>query len=358
MLKEIEIDRRDILKRVIADVAKAGLDAALVNSQCNVRYLSGYHTSGALLLVPRKGRLIFLIDPMNITLVEKLLAGSGIQIVEASGNKTEVLAKLIKAKNIKCLGIEEGYLSAAFFKTLRIALKGVKMPNLAGLIENVRTVKSADEIKVIRRACAMTEEIWRKVSAKIHFGMSEREVAAMIDVAIRMEGCDNSFPTIVATGPNTAYPHAVPTDRRLKKGEHLLADFGIRFSGYCSDLTRLWSEGRIMRKIELLEGHVRRVQDAAIGKIGPGARIGDLLDQANSYFEKNGLIKYVCHGLGHGIGINVHEGPFLSSRDPDDRLEKGMIVTVEPGLYVEGTGGVRVEDMVLVTDKGCEVLTI
>lgn len=358
MQKEINVDRRDFLKRASAAVRDAGLDAALLNSQFNLQYLCGYHASGALLLLPRNGRAVLLIDSMNITLAGKILAGTDLKVVEAPGNKTAALKNIIKSRNIKRIGVEECYLSAAFYKTLMKELKGVTISDLGGAIESVRVIKSPDEIKAIRRASAMTAGIWRKVSSKIRYGMSEREVAAMIDVEIRREGCENAFPTIVAAGPNTAYPHAVPTDRRLKKGEHLLSDFGMRFSGYCSDLTRLWSKGRMIRKIELLEAHVRAVQVRTINKIGPGVRIGSLLDQANAYFKKNGLEKYVCHGLGHGIGINVHEGPFLSSRETEKCLEKGMVVTVEPGLYAEGLGGVRVEDMVIVTDKGCEVLTV
>ena len=144
--------------------------------------------------------------------------------------------------------------------------------------------------------------------------------------------------------------------RHLKKDDHLLVDFGIRVNGYCSDLTRIWAGGRIMRKIAQLRKHVRKARDQAIKKIKPGLSVGKLAKEANKYFKNNNVNKYIYHGLGHGVGLDIHEPPFLRD-DSREKLKQGMVVTVEPGLYIPGIGGIREEDMVLVTKGGCEVLT-
>lgn len=349
--------RNAVLRRARAEVRRRGLDAALVTSEADVRYLTGFHSSGVMLLLPAGKSAVYFVDPMNSSLAKKVLSGLDIRIITAPGDKLTALKGLIALNRIKVLGTEEQSMTVSFYRAVSAALRGVKKKPLGKIFEDMREIKDISEIRALRYAAQRTVSIWRSVSRKIRPGMTEREIATMIDVAVRQSGSENSFPTIVAAGPNSAYPHAIPTDRALAKGEHLLVDFGLRSGGYCSDLTRVWGNGRILRKIRLLQDHVRFVHDAVIEGMRPGVRIGSLLDKASAYFEKNGLGKFVLHGLGHGVGLNIHEGPSLSVRDSNKALKKGMVVTVEPGLYIEGIGGVRVEDMVLITAKGCEVLT-
>ena len=351
------LDRNAVLRMARVQIGRRGLDAALITSKTDILYLTGFHSSGVMVFFPAKKDAVYLVDPMNSSLAKELLSGLDVKIVAAPGDKLAALKELVAVTKIRSLGIDEQSLTVSFDRALSAALRGVKKKPLGKAFEEMREIKHLAEIQALRRAARKTVSIWRSVSRKIRPGMTERKIAAMIDVAIRTAGSDNSFSTIVAAGKNSAYPHAVPTDRKIKKGEHLLVDFGMRSNGYCSDLTRVWGNGRILRKIRLLQKHVRVVHNMIIAEMKPGVRIGVLLDKANDYFDRNGLDKFVLHGLGHGVGLNIHEAPSLSVRDSNKVLKRGMVVTVEPGLYIEGTGGVRVEDMVLITAKGHEVLT-
>ena len=187
--------------------------------------------------------------------------------------------------------------------------------------------------------------------------MTEKEIGKLVDMCILDAGCTNSFPTIAAVGANTAHPHAVPTERRLKKNEHVLVDFGLRYKGYCSDLTRTWDNGRIDGQIRDFRKSVLKAQKAAIKMIKPGVMIGTLARESYNILNIVSKGEFILHGLGHGVGLEVHERPFLRMASTE-RLKKGMVITVEPGLYKEGLGGIREEDMVVVTEKGCEVLTV
>lgn len=357
MTSALRVDRRTFLARARLGMKRLGLDALLVSSEQGVLYLSGYHCSGALILLSRRMKPVYFVDAMNYSLALRTLTGQQLELSMVRGDKIPAVRDRIKKLGVRKLGVEEDTIPVAVYGRIKAALKGVRLFPGSTVLREARLIKTPGEIKLLRKAASETIKIWRSVSRKIRPGMSERRIAGMINAAIYEKGYTNSFETIVAAGPNSAYPHAIPTDKVLKRGEHLVLDFGIRLNGYCSDLTRVWGEGRIVRKIGLLQKHVRFAHDRVINIIRPGATVGALADEADRYFEKNGLSRYVCHGLGHGVGLDVHEGPSLGSRDSVYRLKAGMIVTVEPGLYIPGVGGVRVEDMVLVTKNGCEVLT-
>ncbi|MFQ5952727.1 MAG: M24 family metallopeptidase [Candidatus Omnitrophota bacterium] len=344
------------VKKVKSRISRENLDALLVIEKCDIVYLAGFYTPSVAMLVTRKGPPVYFVDPMNRALVDKVLKGANLRIMTVSKSATRAVAEFIKDSRIKRLGYNGDVLSVSDHKKLTRLLPNVRMKSAPFVIREVRKIKTPDEVRVLRKAARDTVRIWREVKKRIKTGMTEREIAAMIDVKVRERGYENSFPTIAAIGENSAYPHAVPVGRRLKKDEHLLVDFGIKLNGYCSDLTRIWAGGRIMRKIGQLRKHVHTAHDRAIQRIKPGVNIGALVREANIYFKNNNLGEYVCHGLGHGIGLDVHEAPFL--RDGSrEKLKEGMVITIEPGLYIPGLGGIREEDMVLVTKKGCEVLT-
>ena len=357
MASTLNSDRKVFLAQARLRIKRLGLDALLINSEHGVKYLTGFYCTGALVLLSLKAKPVYFVDSMNFTLAKRILSGQHLELLNVHGEKLTALRECTKKLGVRKLGIEEDAVTIASFDRLRSCLKSIKTSSASSVLRECRIIKTSGEIKLLRKAASETTRIWRTVSRKIKPGMSERHIAGMIDAAIRDNGYTNSFETIAAAGPNSAYPHAIPTDRALMKGEHLVLDFGIRIGGYCSDLTRVWGKGRIVRKIRLFQKHVRIVHDAVIKMISPGVTVGALVGEADRYFEKNGLSRYVCHGLGHGVGLEVHEGPSLSSREPGFRLKAGMVVTVEPGLYIHGAGGVRVEDMVLVTQNGCEVLT-
>jgi len=343
-------------------IAKMGVDALLVSGPHDIRYLAGFYSAGNLMLVKKKGLPVYFVDSMNRTLAAGKIKRGAAGIITADTSVIEALARHIKKEKIKKLGFDSGNFSVRAYEVLRERARGVKLVSGKGknappsAIREIRQIKRADEIRILRRAAKETVSIWRKVKSRIRNGSSEKDIAVMIDTEIRRRGFENSFPTIAAIGANTAYPHAIPGAKRLKSGQHVLVDFGIRYQGYCSDLTRTYYKGRINRQIQVLRKNVLKARDLAIKEIKPGAEIGAVVKRTYNIFNNDKLSGLVLHGLGHGVGLEVHEEPYLRA-GCRDRLKEGMVITVEPGLYKPGTGGVREEDMVLVTRGGCEVLT-
>ncbi|RKY41892.1 MAG: hypothetical protein DRP85_04765 [Candidatus Makaraimicrobium thalassicum] len=358
--------KENAVKRIRTKISRSGIDALLVSDQYNIRYLTGFYSPGVMLLVTERDYPLFFVDSMNRTLAEKLLVGAKLHIIPAKGSIAEALAVSIGNKKIKKIGFNSENFSVSLYGRLSKFMPKVKFvpgigPEIAkvpvsSILKKIRKIKTGEEARILREAAKETVRIWREVRKDIETGMSEKEIAVLVDICIRRRGHVNSFPTIAAIGENTAYPHAVPAARRLKRGEHVLVDFGIRFRGYCSDLTRTCDNGRIDRQIRDFRKIVREAQDFAIREIKPGVKIGSVVTQTEHILNSNIKGDFVLHGLGHGIGMDVHEEPFLHKRSHES-LREGMVITVEPGLYKPGVGGVREEDMVLVTAEGCEVLT-
>ena len=228
------------------------------------------------------------------------------------------------------------------------------------LVERHRMVKDPGEIAILRRACRSVSDVAREIPALVTAGRTELEIARAIDQALDRAGLDGpAFPTIVAAGPNSALPHARPSDRRLVIGDLVLLDFGGRLDGYCGDLTRMAAVGQVGAQARSLFEAVREAQTAAIAVVRPGQEAPAVDTAAREVLERHGLSEAVLHATGHGLGLELHEAPRIARPDPHhtDRLEAGMVCTIEPGAYVDGFGGVRLEDDVLVTAEGCEVLT-
>jgi len=351
--------RKQAYARIKKMLSGMGLDALLVSAGNDVIYLTGFSpTPPAMLLIPRKGTPAYLIDPMNGALAGKMIRGlGGHEKVLVEKDTYGALASLINKSNIRKLGINENSLSARAYRMLTGAIKRLRPEDASSLMGELRELKDRREISLIRKAARETVKIWKEFTPGIRTGMTEIQMRAALESIICARGYTCSFPPIVATGKNTAYPHACPTSRRLHRGEHVLVDFGIRVSNYCSDLTRTWDNGRINRQLRDLRRSVLEARDRALKDIRDGVNAGAPASKVNKYFEDIGFKRFVRHSLGHGIGLSVHESPFLRETSPE-KLKKNMVVTVEPGLYSEGMGGMREEDMVLVKDKGCEVLTV
>ena len=350
------------IKKLQGKLTRLGAQGILISREADIKYLADLYQEGVFLLVPAKGEAVYFIDVMNQSLAEKVVTLPGIKIVSRKSSIAKALKPHLKEAGIKRLLYDSLDLSVALYNSIKKECKSLKLVDKVKrtpasiLVGKMREVKSEEEIKVIRKSARITVKIWKEVKRKIRVGLSEKEIASLVDVAIKKSGCENSFPTIAAAGVNTAYPHSIPTSRKLKRGEHVLVDFGIRYKGYCSDLTRIWDKGRINRQIEAFKTHVQKAHDEAIKAIRPGASIGLTVKRSHNVFSRSDLGKYILHGLGHGVGLEIHEAPFLRETSKDS-FREGMVVTVEPGLYKTGLGGIRLEDMVLVTKKGSEVLT-
>jgi len=349
----LDYNRR--LRRLRRKLSEAGADALLVSDGVDISYLTGTYFENNLLLLFGSGRTLYLADGMNRDLVMHRMSALDVDV--KGGAIYGELVRVLQNDGVRKLFLSLDNITAGVFNRLRGDLKRTTMMDAPGFISGMRMIKDEDEVNVIRRAARKTMDVWRRVKRVVSPGITEKALAGIVDVEIRKVSDGNSFPTIAAAGPMSAFPHAIPGDKVVMPGEHVLFDFGIRLEGYCSDLTRIWAKGRINRKIREAREAVYRVNRDIINRLKPGIRIGTLEKLAHKYFSDNALDKYMCHGLGHGVGLNVHERPFFRINSGLS-LKKGMVITVEPGLYIPGVGGIRKEDMVLVNSKGCEVLTV
>jgi len=342
-------------KRLRERLRTCEADALLVTSPVDVRYLSGFTGEDSWLVVG-KGKGWVITDGRFAEEVERECPDFAATIRRDS--LVEALGKVVRRKRVGRLAYDPAHVSVALLSRLRRGLKGVSLARLAGAVADLRLRKDRLEVRTIRRAVRAAEEAWWAFRKRIRLGMTERALAGELEYQMRRAGADGlAFPTIVATDAHAARPHAKPGQRRLKRGSLLLVDFGARVDGYVSDLTRVLFAGRIAARALAVYEVVREAQASAIAAIKPGAALTDVDAAARSVIQKAGYGERFRHGLGHGIGLEVHEGPRLGPRDAKGRLEPGMVVTVEPGIYLRGRFGVRLEDDVLVTSTGRQVLS-
>lgn len=336
-----------------AALGRGGPSALLLTHLPNVRWLCGFTGSaGSLLVLPRE--VFFLTDfRYRLQGAREVSVARGI---ECTGGSTGAIATQVRRARVKRLAFEADRLTVAAHGELAAALPGVELVPLRGTVERLRAVKDPGEIAAIRRAIAIAGRSIAIASRRLQ-GKSEREVAELLRTAISREGGDaEAFPTIVASGKRSALPHAVPTRRVIGGSDLVIIDFGVRLDGYCSDMTRSFSRSRWDKDSKSIYRIVADAQRAAIETIAPGVDASDVDAAAREVIERAGYGKHFGHGTGHGVGLEVHESPTLSPKS-GDKLEPGMVVTVEPGIYLNNLGGVRIEDMVLVTRTGKEVMS-
>ena len=344
-------------------IRRKGADALLVTQPENRRYLSGYKAtdlaiteSSGVLLIPGQGDPYLLTDSRYQLQAEREAGGFGVVLVR--GSMLMALEKLLKRLDTRKLIFESHYLLHATFRKLaEIGHKhAIELIPAEGMVEKLRIIKSPEEIEKIRQAVRLNEAVFQEVLVKVIPGKTEREIALAIETAMMLKGAEEpAFPTIVAAGPNGALPHAVPSDRAIQEGETVIIDMGLKLDGYCADMTRTLILGSPDRQTLEIMRLVRRAQEAALKTIRGGILARDADRAARKEIAAAGYGKYFGHGLGHGVGLAVHEAPSLN-RTRRNKLKPGMVVTVEPGIYLPGWGGVRLENMVVVEEKGCLVL--
>lgn len=351
------------LEQIRSSLQRKRLDALLISQPENRRYLSGYSAadtsideSAGYLLIPARGGPFLLTDSRYELQAEAEAVGFDIAVYHRG--LPALLLKILPALHIKRLAFESHYMLHATAISLAKALQktAVEFVPLSKFIEKLRVQKAAEEINKIRLAVKLNEEVFTEIYSGIKPGQTERDVALKIETAMRMKGADGpSFDTIVAAGPNSARPHAVPTDRPLREGEPIIIDMGVRLNGYCSDMTRTVVCGSPDEKTLTLLRLVRKAQLAGMDSIRAGAIARDVDRAARGVIDHAGFGKRFGHGLGHGVGLAVHEAPALNRRNRG-KLLPGMVVTVEPGIYIPEWGGVRLENMVVVQENGHELL--
>jgi len=344
-------DRREV---VYSQLEKSGLDVLLVSFLPNVRYLTGFTGSNALLLLS-PGRSQLLTDP-RYTIQAAQEVSCQVTVVKKSLWKyVPIVVGRSRWKNI---GFDSTHLTVELLHSLQSALPlGAVLQPAPPLVETARMVKSESEIAAIRQSVNTCSSAFERVLKRIRPTMTEIEVAAELDYEMRRLGADGpAFDTIVATGPRSALPHAHPSTATLQTNQLLLIDMGASQTGYASDMTRTQSIGKISPRLRRAYGAVLEAQLASLDAIRPNVTAGSVDRAARRVLRAHKLDKAFVHSTGHGLGLEIHEPPRLGKADKS-LLRPGMVITVEPGVYLQGLGGIRIEDTVLVTETGCEVLT-
>lgn len=346
--------RRDALRRLLIDQA---LPALLVTEERNVTYLTGFTGDSSFLLVTRD-REVILSDRRYEQQLQEECPGLEVAI-RGPGSPMPVFTASVVAKlALPAVGIEADSITYSLHEKLRDSLSAGKLALTRGLVESLREIKDESEVATIREAIRVAEQALAAVRQGLDPGMSEKQIADELEYRIRREGgtC-GAFPAIIGVGPRAALPHGRPTEHtKLGDSDFVLIDWGARYAGYHSDLTRVLVTGKLSPQLEQVYGIVLAAQQAAIAAIRPGVLLKEVDAAARRVIAEAGFGDAFGHALGHGIGLAVHEQPRLGP-DQARPFAAGMVVTVEPGIYLPGWGGVRIEDDVLVTSEGCEVLT-
>jgi len=344
---------RAIRLRKLAE--NAGLDAFLVTSQTNVSYLSGFLGHDSLVLITRR-RKYFITDSRYLEDARNTLHGFDIKLIKTSAY--DALKELVDLDKIRRVGFEANDLSYGVAVQLKKKIRaagGDLLPTIK-MVESLRAIKDEFEIAAIKRSIKLTKTVMRDVMESVRPGLTEESLARRIEKEFIDNGAKPGFDPIVASGANSSRPHARASSRKISKNSFIMIDIGCMLGSYNSDITRMAILGSAPKKFKTIYNIVHTAQQMALEQIRPGASISAVDFAARGYIHKKGFGKYFGHALGHGVGMAVHEDPSIS-RFNNAFLKEGMVITIEPAIYLPGFGGVRIEDMVLVTDKGYENLT-
>ncbi|KQC10172.1 MAG: hypothetical protein APR62_12535 [Smithella sp. SDB] len=328
------------------------IDSLIFFNMSNIRYLSGFTGSEGALLI-NSDKTILLVDGRYVA--QAGAETNGLQIKEYK-DKIEGIARTIKKLKLKRIGVEANSITLEIYNQLKNSIPGKVLVALNDELKLLRACKDKTEIALMAKAAEMSSSSIRSLIGKLKPGLTEKDVALQLELSALRAGADElAFSTIVAAGENAAFPHAKPTDRKIKKGDFVVIDFGVKYKGYCSDETCTIAFGKLTGRQKNAYQIVKDAHDLALNYVKADVP-ATCIDQhvRNVFGEK--YERYFVHGTGHGVGLEVHEAPRLASNSTDI-LKTNMVVTVEPGLYIPGFWGIRIEDTVLVKEKSCEKLT-
>lgn len=341
------------LQKVRESFESLGIDGLLITSTFNRRYMSNFTGSAGVVLISAD-KALFITD---FRYMEQAMAQcEGYEIVQHTGNIPNEVAEQAKKLGIRKLGFEQDHMSFAAYRTYEQAAEAELVP-VSGLVEKLRLIKDASEIKILKEAAKIADDAFSHILNFIQPGKTEFEVANELEFFMRKAGAkSSSFDIIVASGYRSAFPHGVASDKIIENGDFVTLDFGAYFQGYVSDITRTVAVGEPSEKLKEIYDVVLHAQLCGMNGIKPGmtGREADALTR--DYITEKGYGEYFGHSTGHGIGLEVHEGPSLASKS-ELVLQPGMVVTVEPGIYIPGIGGVRIEDDTIITEDHNETLT-
>ena len=332
------------------------LDAVLVTHLPNIRYLCGFSGSAAVLAVGERQNLFFT-DGRYTEQAREEVSGAKIQIMRGKSALAASADWLGRQSGLRRVGIDPLHLTIAERNVLAASLaRGPKLVETLPIVERLRMTKDAGEIEKIRAACHLGVQLFEGILNVVRPGVQESDIAGELEFSARKAGVDQmAFPTIVAGGPRSALPHGRASQARIPAG-FVVCDFGVILAGYCSDMTRTVYVGRPQTHARQLYGAVREAQQTALDAVRPGRTVGEVDQAARKLLHNRHLGRFFTHSTGHGLGLEIHEAPRVAAGQ-DEPLLPGMVITIEPGVYLPGKYGVRIEDTVVVTEAGCEVLT-
>ncbi|OHO70318.1 peptidase M24 [Staphylococcus sp. HMSC036D05] len=328
------------------------LDAMIVLSDFNRRYLSGFTgTSGALIITHNKNYLV-----TDFRYIEQATKQAPeFEIINRQNGLITEIKHILEQAQLSNIGFEGHHISYDTYVELNKGM--ITLISISDSIDKIREVKSEEEIKLIQKAAEIVDKTYDYILTVVKVGMSEREIKALLESKMLELGADGpSFDTIVASGYRGALPHGVASDKLIEKGDMITLDFGAYYRGYCSDITRTFAVGEPDPKMKEIYNIVLSSQIKAINEIRPGMTVQEADALSRDYIDAHGFGQEFGHSLGHGIGLDIHEGPLLSKNSTGE-LQVNNCVTIEPGIYVDGLGGVRIEDDILITENGCDVFT-
>ncbi|HZW81535.1 MAG TPA: Xaa-Pro peptidase family protein [Candidatus Deferrimicrobiaceae bacterium] len=350
-------------KKLREHLATTRFDALLINHLPNIRYLCGFTGSAGFLLLEESGS-VFFTDVRYDTQGREEVKGA--KVVIAKKAVLSAVAEWIGSRGRRSkgwsIGIESEHMTVAEKRRLTDLLpRGRRLQDASAVVERARMVKDADELKRIRAAVQLGANLFDHALKVLRPGVKETDVAAELEYAARQAGAEEmSFPTIIASGARSALPHGRASEQLIAGGGFVVCDFGVILGGYCSDQTRtVWAmaaSGVAPKEARVAYESVREAQQAAIAAVRPGIHVAEVDEAARKVLRKAGLGRYFTHSTGHGVGLEIHEPPRIAAGQ-EEILRPGMVITIEPGVYFPGKWGVRIEDMLAVSETGCEVLT-
>lgn len=334
---------------------KKFIDAVLLIGDYNRNYLSGF-TGNESFSVITENKAFFITDSRFTEQAKNQVKDYEILEYGKGNSFVDFLAELIKKNNIKKLGFEENVLSVSMYNIYKNKLKCELTP-MENIVESLRIIKDEYELNLIRNAAEIADKAFNHMIKFIKSGMTEREIGLELEFYMKKLGAkDLSFPSIVASGIRSSLPHGEATDKKVSDGEFLTLDYGCIYEGYCSDMTRTIVIGEPSKKMTEIYNVVLKAQEIALKAYKPEASSIDVDATARQYIKQKGYGEYFGHGLGHGVGREIHEAPTIGYRS-NIKLKPGMVVTDEPGIYIPNFGGVRIEDLLVITEKGSETLS-
>ncbi|MFC1645629.1 M24 family metallopeptidase [Candidatus Omnitrophota bacterium] len=343
------------IERLRASLKRRGIDSFVLLNPANISYLTGFSVQDSYLLV-NKAEAVLITDSRYSTEYRNHLTNSKIEVFESNEKLPQILKQTGKRIDIANLAFEQDFLCFSLYQKLK-PIFGKKLIPTTEIIENMRLLKDNGEVDLIKKAVSITLDTFKHIKHILKPGVREIELAAEIERYIRLKGATNSsFDIIVASGPNSSLPHAKKTNRMIRKNEPFLIDMGVEYKGYKSDLTRVFFLGKMNSLFKRAYNTVQTAQQKAKKLIRPGIPIEYIDRVARDFIAKKGFKNCFKHSLGHGVGLEIHELPKIAPKNKK-KLKAGMVFTLEPAIYLDNKFGVRIEDMVLVTSNGAEVLS-